>query len=77
MASPQSIPQPDLFEHADITAAREAVAEWSDARDTAEKNVLRAPSGKVKERWAQFYRAAHQLLRAENRLAKLLREAGQ
>lgn len=70
-------PQPNLFEHADITAARGAVAEWSAARDRAEKNVLRAPPGKVKSRWAEFYHAAHQLLRAEILLAKRLREAGQ
>lgn len=77
MANPQPTSLPDLFEHADITVAREAVAEWSAVRDQAEKNVLRAPPGKVKARWASFYHAAHQLLRAEIRLSRLLREAGQ
>lgn len=70
-------PQPNLFEHADITAAREAVARAETDRDQAEKNVLRAPPGKVKARWAAFYHAAHQLLRAEIKLAILLRKAGQ
>ncbi len=72
---------PTLFEHADIVAAREAAREAvraaEEGRDLAERKVKCAPHGTHKARLRAFADATHQLLQAEGRLKRLLRENGQ
>jgi len=68
---------PTLFEHADIVAARKAVRAAEDGRDLAERKVKCAPHGTHKARLRAFADATHQLLLAEGRLKRLLRESGQ
>ncbi|CAL4866706.1 hypothetical protein MMA231_00950 [Asticcacaulis sp. MM231] len=58
-----------------VEVAREDVRAAEEARDKAERDVLRAPQGKVKARWALFYRAAHTLLKAEITLSRLMKES--
>lgn len=69
-------PQPDMFDHARLDAARQVVRAAEAARDEAKDRVLGAPHGKYRERWAVYYKAAHDLVRAEVAFSRLKRELG-
>jgi hypothetical protein len=68
--------QPDMFVSALVEDARAAVEAATDARDLAERKVRCAPHGSLKSRLKAFSDATHELMKAEGRLGRVLREAG-
>ena len=69
--------QPDMFVSALIDDARQAVDDARAERNRAEHKVKCAPHGSLKARLRAFSEATHTLLKAEAKLARALREAGQ
>lgn len=67
--------QADLFVQAKIDDERAVVAALEAERDRAALKVKCAPHGSLKARLRAFSEATHELMRAEGRLAKLIREA--